>query len=354
MAPARDIPAPHARRPEDASGGTPGAAGLGAGRDAAGSVRLSLVVVSWNTREVLRSCLASLRAHAPGDSEVVVVDNASSDGSPEMVAADFPEARLLRQPRNLGFGGGANVGLAAARGRVLALLNSDAWLLDASLEKLVARLEAEPDIGLIGPLILLPDGRVQASARRFPALGRLLLSELWLHRLLSRPAAARALLGHWFDHAAACDADWLVGACLLLPRATFARTGGFDARIFMYGEEVEWCRRIRASGLRVVFDPSARVRHLNHQSADRLFGDEGRVDRCLISEHQLLRRWHGWPASAAAHVVRLTGALLRLALFGLRRLARPGDAYARDVWADARALLAHYVRRLRGRTWRPA
>jgi GT2 family glycosyltransferase len=220
--------------------------------------------------------------------------------------------------------------------------------------RLVERLEADPGIGLIGPLILLPDGRVQASARRFPSLGRLLLSELWLHRLLSRPRATRALLGHWFDHGAACDADWLVGACLLLPRATFTRTGGFDARIFMYGEEVEWCRRVRALGLRVVFDPAARVRHLNHQSADRLFGDDGRVDRCLISEHQLLRRWQGLPASAAAHVVRLLGALLRLLLFGLRRLTRPGDAYARDVLADARSLFAHYGRRLRGRTWRPA
>ena len=319
-----------------------------------GAPRVTFIVVSWNTREVLRACLASLRAHAPAGSEVVVVDNASDDDSPEMVAADFPEARLVRHAVNVGFGRGANAGMAVARGRLLALLNSDALLLDASLARLVERLEADASIGLIGPLILLPDGRVQASARRFPSLGRLLLSELWLHRLLPRARATRALLGHWFDHAAACDADWLVGACLLLPRETFRRTGGFDARIFMYGEEVEWCRRIRALGLRVVFDPAARVRHLNHQSADRLFGDEGRVDRCLLSEHQLLRRWQGLPASAVAHVVRLLGALLRLALFGLRRRLRPDDAYARDVVADARALFAHYGRRLRGRTWRPA
>ncbi len=322
--------------------------------EAAGALRASVIVVSWNTREVLRACLQSVRDHFHCEHDVVVVDNASSDGSPEMVACDFPEVRLVRHAANLGFGRGANAGMAVARGRVLVLLNSDAWLPDGSLVGLVERLEREPAVGLVGPLIVLPDGRVQKSARRFPSLQRLLLSELWLHRCLTRETAARLLLGHFFDHVTSCDADWLVGACLLLPRATYARTGGFDAGIFMYGEEVEWCWRIRACGLRVVFDPQARVGHLNHQSADRLFGDAGRVDRCLISEHQLLRRWQGALASGAAHVVRLLGAALRLAAFGARRLARPRDAYARDVFDDARALFAHYGRRLHGRTWRPS
>lgn len=314
--------------------------------------RLSAIVVSWNTRDVLRECLGALQAHLPDDHELLVVDNASTDGSAEMVAAEFPETRLLRHARNLGFGAGANAGMAASRGRFLLLLNSDAWPLDDGLARLVARLEAQPDVGLVGPRIVLPDGRLQASARRFPSLGRLLLSELWLHRLLPRRAAAERLLGHYWDHAEARDADWLVGACLLLRREVFERTGGFDAQVFMYGEEVEWCRRIRAAGFRIVFDPAASVRHLNHRSADRLFGDEGRTDRCLIAEHQLLRRWQGVPASGLAHVVRLLGALARLVFFGLRRLARPADFYARDVLGDARALFAHYGRRLRGRTWK--
>lgn len=317
--------------------------------------RLSVVVVSWNTRDVLRACLAAVRAHLVAVAhETIVVDNASSDGSPEMVATEFPEARLLRHDANLGFGRGANAGMAAARSDVLLLLNSDALLVDGSLLRLVERIEAEPDLGLVGPRLLLPDGRLQASARRFPSLGRLLLSELWLHRLLSRDAAAECLLGHYWDHDRAREADWLVGACLLVRREAFARTGGFDPSIFMYGEEVEWCRRVRDAGWRVAFDPAARVQHLNHQSADRLFGDEGRIDRCLIAEHQLLRRWQGALASGLAHVARLAGALLRLALFGLRRRLRPGDGYARDVVQDARALLAHYGRRLRGRTWRAA
>ena len=316
--------------------------------------RLSVVVVSWNTRDVLRACLDAVRTHlASIDHETIVVDNASSDGSPEMVAAEFAQALLIRHDANLGFGRGANTGMAAARGDFLLLLNSDALLVDDSLVQLVERLAAQPDVGVVGPRIVLPDGRLQVSARRFPSLGRLLLSELWLHRLLPRHVAAERLLGHYWNHAQPREADWLVGACLLLRREVFTRAGGFDPSIFMYGEEVEWCRRIHTAGFRIAFDPNARVQHLNHQSADRLFGDDGRVDRCLIAEHQLLRRWQGAPASAAAHVVRLTGALLRLFLFGLRRLARPGDTYARDVVRDAGALLAHYGRRLSGRTWQP-
>ncbi len=323
--------------------------------DTAPAPRLSVIIVSWNTCALLRDCLLALRTHlASADHEVLVVDNGSSDGSPEMVAAEFPTARLVRHLENLGFGRGANAGMRLARGRVLLLLNSDALVQDASLLALVERLEREPAVGMIGPLILLPDGRVQASARRFPSLGRLMLSELWLHRLLGRRRAALSLLGHWFDHARACDADWLVGACLLLRREVFEVTGGFDPSIFLYGEEVEWCRRVRAAGFRIVFDPAARVLHLNHASADRLMGNAGRIDRCLLAEHQLLRRWQGAPASGLAHVVRLSGAVLRLLIFGLRLRLHPGDAYARAVLGDARDLFAHYGRRLRGRTWRAA
>lgn len=314
---------------------------------------LSVIVVSWNTRDVLRDCLRSVDTWlAAGSYELLVVDNASQDGSPEMVALEFPHARLLRQVHNLGFGAGANVGMAAARGDLFLLLNSDALLVDGSLGELAQALRALPeDIGLLGPRILLPDGRLQASARRFPSLGRLLLSELWLHRCLSRPAAAQRLLGHYWDHAHAREADWLVGACLLLRRAVFARTGGFDASIFLYGEEVEWCWRVRAAGYRIVFRPEACVRHLNHRSADRLFGDSGRLDRCVLSEQQLLRRWQGPWRARLADGVRLLGALARLVLFGLRRLLRPSDGYAAGVLEDAHAMLAHYGRRLRGRTW---
>jgi hypothetical protein len=316
---------------------------------------LSVIVVSWNTCDVLRACLRSVDTWLPAASyELIVVDNASQDGSADMVAREFAHAHLLRQTHNLGFGAGANLGMAAAHGDLFLLLNSDALLVDGSLGELAHTLRAQPaDVGLLGPRLMLPDGRLQVSARRFPSLGRLLLSELWLHRLLGRPAAAERLLGHHWDHASAREADWLVGACLLLRREVFARTGGFDASIFLYGEEVEWCRRVRAAGYRIAFRPEASVRHLNHRSAERLFGDSGRLDRCVLSEQQLLRRWQGPWRAWLADGVRLLGSLLRLLIFGLWHRLRPRDTYVAGVLDDARAMLAHYGRRLRGRTWQP-
>jgi len=315
---------------------------------------LSVIVVSWNTREILQGCLLAVHRHLPAAAhEVIVVDNASADGSREMVAERFPDARLLLNTENLGFGRAANQGMAAARGRFVLLLNSDAMLMDDSLLGLVERLERDPSLGLIGPRILLEDGRLQFSARRFPSLGRLALSDLWLHRFLSRAGAAERLLGAYWAHDCEREADWLVGACLLLRREVYEQTGGFDPAIFMYGEEVEWCHRIREKGWRIVFSPQARVLHLNHRSADRLFGDAGRIDRCLLAEDDLLRRWQGWWAPAVAGALRLAGGLLRLMLFGLRARLRQGDAYATDVASDGRSTLAHYGRRLWGTTWRP-
>lgn len=316
---------------------------------------VSAIVVSWNTREILRGCLSSVERHlASIPHELIVVDNASDDGSPEMVQREFPGARLLRNEANLGFGRGANRGMQTARAPLCLLLNSDAYLLDSSLGDLAARMQSSLSVGVAGPRVLLDEsGRIQYSARRFPSVARIALAELWLYRLMPRSRAANALLGSHWDHAQEREVDWLVGACLLVRREAFEQTGGFDPAIFMYGEEVEWCYRIREKGWRILFSPSAQVLHLNHKSADRLFGDAGRMDRCVLADDDLLGRWQGWWAPPLAAVPRLAGALMRLCAFGMRRLLQPGDQYAQDMMADARAMLAHYGRRLTGRVGRP-
>lgn len=309
---------------------------------------LSVVIVNWNTREVLRGCLATLSPHLAGVAyEAIVVDNGSSDGSADMVKRDFPGVRVVRNRENLGFGRANNIGMAAASGEFFLLLNSDARLTDGAVVLLLARLKERPEVGVVAPRIVHEDGRLQASARRFPSLGRLLLSDLWLHRLLGREGAAERLLGHYWDHSQERAVDWLVGACLLLRRKVFEDTGGFDPTMFLYGEEVEWCRRIRDRGWTVLFSPAGKVVHLDHRSADILLGTQGRIDQCLDAEDKLLRRWEGLPGRLAPFV-RLTGALLRLAVFGARGLLRPGDAYARDVAGSARATIGHYLRRMAG------
>ena len=311
---------------------------------------LSVVVVSWNGCDVLRTCLASVALHLPADAhECLVVDNASSDGAPAMVEAEFPTVRVLRQTTNLGFGRGCNVGMRAARGRTVLLLNSDTALVDDGVLRRAERLEHDPHVGVAGPRLVLDDGRPQPSARRFPSLAGLLLSELRLHRLLPRAAAADLLLGPYWDHAAEREVDWVVGAAMLVRHDVFAATGGFDERFFLYGEEVEWCRRIRAAGWTVLFSPAAEVRHVGHHSTDRLLGAVGRVDRCLLAEDRLLSRWNGRAAGAAAGAIRVTGAGLRLAGFCVRAALGRDDAYGRATRAEARLVLDHYRRRWAGR-----
>ena len=307
---------------------------------------LSVVIVSWNTRDALRACLASVERHLTGIPwECIVVDNASVDGSPEMVAAEFPVVRLLHAGSNLGFGRGCNVGMREARGRFVLLLNSDAELLDDSARALIALLERAPGTGVVGTRLVFPDGRCQVSARRFPSAARLLVEALWLYRLLPRARRARWLLGPHFDHASECRVDWLVGAYMLLRREVFEDTGGFDERIFLYGEEVEWCRRIRAAGWELRFSPLGAVRHHAHLSADQLLGGAGRLDHCLDADDRLLVVWNGRAAATLAIAARVLGAGLRVGIFGLRARLGRDDAYGRSLRAEARLVLAHYGRR---------
>jgi hypothetical protein len=132
----------------------------------------------------------------------------------------------------------------------------------------------------------------------------------------------------------------------MVRREVFEETGGFDPAIFMYGEEVEWCHRIRERGWQVLFSPVGQVRHLDHRSADILLGTTGRIDQCLIAEDRLVTRWEGRVAGALAPAVRVAGALVRLVAFGLRRLVKD-DEYGRGVRWEARVVLAHYLRRIR-------
>lgn len=311
---------------------------------------LSAIVVNWNNRDLLSKCLASLRAHLGSVAhETIVVDNASADGSAEAVEAEFPGARLIRNAENLGFGPGNNIGMAAARGRFLLLINSDARLVDDSILRLLEELRERPRVGVAGPRIRFEDGKVQPSAHRFGSLRLLALEELGLYKLLSPERRAELLLGGYWGHDREREADWVLGACMLVRREVFERTGGFDPAIFLYGEEEEWCYRIRAAGFGILFSPVAEVFHVGHASAHLLLGPSGRVDRCMLAADALLARWEGPVAGALAPVIRVGGALLKLLVFGLRRLVVRDDAYGREVLWTARTVLAHYARRASGR-----
>jgi N-acetylglucosaminyl-diphospho-decaprenol L-rhamnosyltransferase len=229
---------------------------------------LSIIVLSWNVRELLRECLASLPQNDERV-EIIVVDAASADGSADMVQAEFPAVRLLSQAENLGYTRGNNVGLCAARGRYLLILNPDTTVAGEALADMVAYMEAHPHVGALGPQLTDPDGTVQSTRRRFPTLATVFFESTWL-----QPLAPRSLLDRYYARdlpdGAVSQVDWVMGAALLVRREAYAQVGGLDEGFFMYSEEVDWCRRLKAAGWQVVYFPPARIIHHAGRSSEQV------------------------------------------------------------------------------------
>jgi len=234
-------------------------------------VDLSVVIVNWNVGEILRRCLSSLLRPRSFSQvlEVIVVDNASIDGSPEMVRSQFPEVRLIANESNDGFSRANNQGWAASGGRYVLFLNPDTEVLGDALNVMVRHLDAHESVAVIGPQLLYPGGEVQSSRRRFPSLVTALFESTLLDRWWpSNPWAQRYRMADIPDDVEQ-QVDWVVGACLLTRRTVLEDTGGFDEGFFMYSEEMDLCRRVRAAGGEVVFLPRAKVLHHEGKSSEQ-------------------------------------------------------------------------------------
>ena len=262
------------------------------------NVDLSVSIVSYRTPAMLRQCLESISAERTGLTiEVAVVDNASGDGSAEMVAEQFPWVRLIRNQRNRGFAAAHNQALRRASGRYWLVLNSDAAPLPGALRTLVDFLDVHPGMAVAGPRLRYPDGTVQPSRRRFPTLATLFLEGTQLQRFSpSNPVLRRYYIADRSDDEPQ-DVDWLVGACLCVRAAAGQHVGLFDERFFMYSEELDWCRRFRAAGWRVVYVPAAEVIHFEGGSSRLDLAARDR--RFQASKLRYAAKWHGaWVAAA--------------------------------------------------------
>jgi len=260
---------------------------------------LSILIVNWNVRDLLRDCLRSIERGRGGLAvEAIVVDSASADGSAAMVAAEFPWVTLLPQADNVGFPRGNNIALAHARGDFLLLLNPDTVILGDALAVLVAYLADHPDVGAVGPQLLNPDGSVQSSRRRFPTLATGFLESTWLEGLA--PGVLRRYYALDLPDDAPADVDWLTGACILVPRVVYERVGGLDEGYYMYSEELDWCRRIRAGGWRVVYLPTAQVVHHVGKSSEQAV-----TARHINFQRAKLRYFRKYHGRAAATALRL-------------------------------------------------
>lgn len=218
---------------------------------------ISVVVVSYNSRKLLRSCLASIEAEQPA--QVIVVDNASSDGSGEMVAQDLPWVKLIQSKRNNGYGGAANLAIASCSSKYVLLLNCDTLLQPGSLKALRIYLDQHPRVAIAGPSLVNPDGTRQTSCFPFPTPQQLLLRETSLYKIWPDGLSSNSLR-------IAQAVPWVLGAALAIRRQAFESVGGFDPTFFMYYEEVDLCYRLSKSGWQAHFTPAAIVTHVGGAS----------------------------------------------------------------------------------------
>jgi len=257
---------------------------------------LSIIIVNWNTREMLRECLASIQPDEGLPTEVIVIDNASSDGSAEMVAAEFPSMRLIRNTDNRGFGVATNQGLRVARGRHLLLLNSDTLVHGDVLMRSVQYMDAHPQVGMMGCKVLNEDGSTQLTCSRFPGFANLLLQTMGLNRLGSPRWLGRYQMLDWARDDER-EVEVISGCYLLARRETVAQIGLLDEAFFLYGEETDWCRRCAEAGWKLVFAPIGCITHLGSGSSRKL---SYRRDLLLSEGTVRLHGKHGGLAAAVA------------------------------------------------------
>jgi len=228
-------------------------------------VDVSVIIVNWNTCDLLRECLRSVY-DSMGELvfEVLVVDNASTDGSVEMVRSSFPQVRLLANAKNVGFARGNNQALALSRGHYALLLNSDALLLDGATQALVDLADAKPQAGIVGAQLLNVDGSFQASYTPFPNLWR---------EFLILSGVGRMVYGRRYPSRGPEEekgpqmVDYVEGACMLVRRAAVEKVGGLDEGYFMYAEDVDWCYAMQKRGWQVWYQPAAKVIHVGGGSS---------------------------------------------------------------------------------------
>jgi GT2 family glycosyltransferase len=226
---------------------------------------VSALVVSYNAKDVLLQCLHAFYTSADIPVEAVVVDNDSSDGSAAAVTDEFPQATVLVQPKNGGYGRAANIGLERCQGRFVLLLGSDVTVDPQSVGRMADFLLTRPDAGAVGPRVLLPDGRPDPDARRaFPLPSTLFYRTVGLSRLFpNSPRFGRYNMGH-VPESDVHEMDAGTGACLMLRMAALERVGFFDPRYFMFGEDLDLCYRLKLGGWKVFYLPTAgATRHLS-------------------------------------------------------------------------------------------
>lgn len=288
---------------------------------------LSIIIVSWNTRQSLQNCLASIYAQPWNiEFEVLVIDNASRDGSPQMVRRMFPQVNLIENVQNLGFARACNQGLRRAQGRFIALLNPDTQVLHNALHNMVAFLDKHPDIGALGPKIMDANGTVDLRcARHLPTLATELFEKTRLDRRFPRSRVFGHYLMSYWDHNDSRDVEALSGACLMVRREVLAEVGMLDESFFMYGEDIDWCYRIHKAGWRVFYYSEVQITHIAGQSTN-LVREEMGIE-ALWSLNHFFRKHRGLGYAIAHRFLIGSISIFKGVLFTIGLLFAPNKGF---------------------------
>jgi GT2 family glycosyltransferase len=312
---------------------------------------LSIVIVNWNTESVLRECLRSIgRPAAPEAFEIILVDNASIDGTVDMVRREFPHATVLSNPANRGFAAACNQGIVRAQGRYLLLLNPDTVVHPGALDSMTEFMDNNSEVGICGPLLLNSDGTTQPSVRRFPGFRSALHHNTILRSVGLFRGRYRAYMMSGFAYDRTLDVDQVMGAALMTRRSVIDQIGLLDERFFMYYEEVDFCCRAKRAGWRVTFVPQARITHLGCMSSDQVpvVADAMRLTSLIT----YFRKYRGAlvttlfngvfkPAVLMQHLARFAGGVLVYLPVSLLSNAKTRQKVARRIRESA-LLLTKY------------
>lgn len=306
---------------------------------------VSVIIVNWNTCDLLRGCLSSIAAETRAPHEVIVVDNASRDGSADMVREEFPNAVLIDNAENRGFAAANNQGLAVAKGRNLLLLNPDTVILDGAIDSMLGWLARHPDVGCVGCQVWEDADTIQHTCFADPGPLNQAIVIFGLLRLARwLPVLGRPWYAGW-DRRSEREVDVVSGMFMLVPRPVLERVGLLDEAFFVYAEEADWCRRIRKAGWRCVFAPEARILHLDGGSKSTA-QIKSRMHVQMQKSHLIYTRKHdGWAGYAVVKGLFVVSAAARLALFGALRLLRADETTRARVRLAGAALRYHLAGR---------
>lgn len=301
---------------------------------------VSIIIVSWNTRDILRDCLRSVCDEAgPLSYEIIVVDNASTDDSVEMVRREFPQVRLIANAENRGFAAANNQGMAVAQGRYVLLLNSDTVVLDQAIVKTMAFADQNPGAAVIGCRVLNADRTLQPTCFMYPSVLNMFLFATYLYKLFPRSRFCGRERMTWWGRDDIRDVDVVTGCFMFVRRQAIEAVGVMDEGFFMYGEETDWCYRFKEAGWKIRFTPEPNIIHLGGASS-KLRADEMYIQLRKSVLH-FIRKHRSYPAYVAAQMLVVLFLALRIPYWLLVSLLKKRDR------SESRRRVAVYAKAIR-------